>query len=97
MNEIKAIEAITSIEQLKHKRANRRGHITRIQKKVTSSLSRDLRSLVKAKLDHNLKEARRQIDLETAIQIRIEELLAESLADLKTEQEEGEKLNTPTG
>ncbi len=91
MDELSAIEATDSVEQLKRQRATRRGQITKIQKKVTASLHTELDELHMADLEHNQKEALRQIEIESAIQFRIEFLLADNPDDLTTEMEDGER------
>ncbi len=91
MDELSAIEATDSVEQLKRQRATRRGQITKIQKKVTASLHTELDELHMADLEHNQKEALRQIEIESAIQFRIEFLLEDNPDDLTTEMEDGER------
>lgn len=75
MDETAAIEAITNLETLRYKRSARRGQITRLQKRVTSFLAEDLRSTVITEVEHTANEVRRQIELESAIQLRLEILL----------------------
>ncbi len=94
MDELDAIERIDSIDTLKHKRATRCGQITRIHKKITTSLSVPLQGLTLVELEANSKEVQGITDIETALQNRLEQFLEGVPAELKVKLEESDKFET---
>lgn len=75
---------IKSLDTVKHKRAHRRGHITKEKTKLDELCVNGLNSLIVNTIDHLIDNLEKDISQHAVFQERYEELLEETAASSQT-------------
>ncbi len=88
MNEIQAIQAITSVDSCKVKHSYRRGQVTKLKAKIEEIHGRALRDIRITELQVLKQDLTRETDLHGALQSQYEALLASKATQQELAEEE---------
>ncbi len=79
------------IDQLRRRRAYRRGAITKLQKRIGTLLEQDLATVNQREVKKFIDDLKREVSLHNSVQDQIETLLADDGAAFEQELNESEK------